>query len=134
MGIVEDAGPAVTAVRRGDRVVIPFVIACGSCFYSNKTLFAACENTNPGRGAIINKKVSTPGAGLFGDAFDKGLVFKMGQTHVHRFLPELLEHIGNGRLKPEIIITHKMKLADAARGYQIFKDKQEACRKVVLLP
>src|ERR1700761_7532260 len=53
MGIVEDTGPGVTAVRRGDRVVIPFTISCGTCFFCNRTLFAACENTNPGRGAIL---------------------------------------------------------------------------------
>ncbi|EPN04267.1 glutathione-dependent formaldehyde dehydrogenase, partial [Pseudomonas syringae pv. actinidiae ICMP 18804] len=40
---------------------------------------------------------------MFGDAFDKGLTFKMGQTHVHRFMPELLEHIEAGRLAPEAI-------------------------------
>jgi threonine dehydrogenase-like Zn-dependent dehydrogenase len=49
MGVVEDAGPGVTALKRGDRVVVPFVIACGECFYCNKTLFAACETT-PTRG------------------------------------------------------------------------------------
>ncbi|MOA43885.1 hypothetical protein D3C78_1660870 [compost metagenome] len=54
---------------------------------------------------------------LFGDAFDKGLTFKMGQTHVQRFLPELLEHIEAGRLNPEAIITHRLSLEDAVRGY-----------------
>jgi threonine dehydrogenase-like Zn-dependent dehydrogenase len=71
---------------------------------------------------------------LFGDAFEKGLTFKMGQTHAQRFMPELLEHINQGKLKPEVIITHRMKLAEAARGYQIFNDKEEECRKVVLTP
>ena len=66
MGIVEDVGAGVTQLRKGDRVVVPFVIACGQCFYCDKTLFAACENTNPGRGAIVNKKSATPGAGMFG--------------------------------------------------------------------
>ena len=66
MGVVEAAGPDVTKVRVGDRVVIPFVIACGECFYCSKELFAACENTNSGRGAILNKKSATPGAALFG--------------------------------------------------------------------
>lgn len=325
MGVVEDVGRGVTELRRGDRVVIPFVIACGQCFYCDKTLFAACETTNPGRGAILNKKSATPGAGLFGyshlyggyaggqaeyvrvpkanvgplkipdvltdeqvlflsdilptgyqaavnaqlepgssvaifgagpvglmaalsarflgaekifmvdhndyrlqfaqqtygvmpinfdrdddpadtilrgtdfhgvdatidavgfeakgsavetvltnlkmegssgkalrqciaatrrggvvsvpgvyagfihgflfgDAFDKGLTFKMGQTHVQRFMPELLEHIGNGRMKPEVIITHRMKLEDAARGYEMFEKREDECRKVVLTP
>ena len=325
MGIVEDAGSGVTALKRGDRVVIPFVIACGSCYYCSKTLFAGCEKTNPGRGAILNKKSATAGAGLFGyshlyggypggqaefvrvpkanvgpiripdalgdeqvlflsdilptgyqaavnaqlgpgssvaifgagpvglmsaasarflgaeqifmidhhdyrlqfardtygvipinfdrdedpaqtilkatgghgvdatidavgfeakgsafetaltavklegssgkalrqciaatrrggvvsvpgvyagfihgflfgDAFEKGLIFKMGQTHAQRYMPQLLEHIGDGKLKPEVIITHRMRLADAARGYEIFEKKEEDCRKVVLTP
>jgi threonine dehydrogenase-like Zn-dependent dehydrogenase len=71
---------------------------------------------------------------LFGDAFDKGLTFKMGQTHVQRFLPELLEHIGEGRLKPNEIITHRMRLAQAADGYAIFDKKEQDCRKVILTP
>lgn len=325
MGIVEDAGPAVTRVKRGDRVVIPFVIACGRCFHCLLNEYAACETTNTGRGAILNAKqirppaalfgyshlyggvpggqaelvrvpqanvgplvvpdvlsdeqvlflsdilptgyqavvnagvepgstlaifgagpvglmaaacarmlgaetifmvdehayrlefaratygiipinfdevddpaeaiieatagrgvdatieavgfeakgsatetvltnlklegssgkairqaiaatrrggtVSVPGvyAGfihgfLFGDAFDKGLTFKMGQTHVQRFMPELLEAIGEGRLSPEVIISHRMKLDDAAKGYEIFNAAEDDCRKVVLTP
>jgi threonine dehydrogenase-like Zn-dependent dehydrogenase len=325
MGVVEDAGRQVTGLRRGDRVVIPFVIACGRCFYCTKSLFAACETTNDGRGAILNKKTSTAGAALFGyshlyggvpggqaeyvrvpkanvgplkvpdgltdeqvlflsdilptgyqaaknaqlgpgssvaifgagpvglmsalsarflgaekifmvdhhpyrlrfaqetygvipinfdkdedpaevilnatndhgvdatidavgfeakgsavettlttlkmegssgkalrqciaatrrggvvsvpgvyagfihgflfgDAFEKGLTFKMGQTHAQLYMPELLDHIASGRMKPEVIISHRMKLADAERAYKIFDDKEEDCRKVVLTP
>lgn len=325
MGIVEEAGPAVTRVRKGDRVVIPFVIACGQCFHCLLNEFSACETTNTGKGAAMNPKqikppaalfgyshlyggvpggqaefvrvpkanvgplvvpdalsdeqvlflsdilptgyqavlnagvgagstlaifgagpvgymsaacarmlgvetifmvdhntyrldfardtygvipinfdeqedpaeyiieatagrgvdasieavgfeakgsatetilttlklegssgkalrqciaatrrggtVSVPGvyAGfihgfLFGDAFDKGLTFKMGQTHVQALLPELLEHIGNGDLAPEVIISHRMNLADAAKGYEIFNGREDACRKVVLTP
>lgn len=66
MGIVEEAGSAVTAVKKGDRVVIPFVIACGSCFFCSLNLHAACETTNSGRGAILNKKQIPSGAALFG--------------------------------------------------------------------
>jgi len=326
MGIVEETGSAVTAVQRGDRVVIPFVIACGDCFFCQMELYASCETTNAGRGAIINKKAIPPaaalfgfsrlyggipggqaelvrvpkanvgpfkvpgmladekvlflsdilptawqavhntgigpgssiaiyGAGpvgllcaacarmlgaelifmvdhhdyrlayaqrtygvvainfdddddpadtiirqtagsrgvdavidavgfeakgsttetvlatlklegssgkalrqciaavrrggvvsvpgvysgfihgfLFGDAFDKGLTFKMGQTHVQRYLPELLGHIETGRLQPEAIITHRLSLEQAAEGYKLFDKKQEQCRKVILTP
>lgn len=326
MGIVEEVGSAVTAVKKGDRVVVPFVIACGSCFFCAINLHAACETTNTGRGAIINKKqipsgaalfgfshlyggipggqaeyvrvpkanigpfkipdglddekvlflsdilptgyqaavnadikrgssvaifgagpvglmaaasarllgaqqifmidhhsyrlefarqqygvvpinfdkvedpaaaiieqtagyrgvdavidavgfeakgstletvlttlklegssgfslrqciaavrrggiVSVPGvyAGfihgfLFGDAFDKGLTFKMGQTHVQALLPTLLEQILLGKLHPDIIISHRMSLNDAAEGYRIFDKKEDACRKVILRP
>ncbi len=326
MGIVEEVGSAVTAVAKGDRVIVPFVIACGSCFFCDMNLHAACETTNPDRGAILNKKqipsgaalfgyshlyggmpggqaelvrvpkanagpfkvpdelddervlfltdilptgyqaavnagikpgssvaiygagpvglmsaacarllgaeqifivdqhpyrldyamrtygaipinfrdvddpaaaiieqtaghrgvdavidavgfeakgsttetvlstlklegsagtalrqciaavrrggtVSVPGvyAGfihgfLFGDAFDKGLTFKMGQTHVHGTLPTLLEHIQRGELHPEIIISHRMNLSDAAEGYKIFDKADDECRKVILRP
>ncbi|XID75748.1 zinc-dependent alcohol dehydrogenase [Alkanindiges sp. WGS2144] len=325
MGIVEEVGPEVTRVKKGDRVIIPFVIACGHCFFCEHDLMAACENTNPDRGAILNKKQIPPGAALFGyshlyggvpggqaeyvrvpngnfgpfkvpgslsdekvlfltdilptgwqavvnaqvkkgsslaiygagpvglmaaacarllgaeqifmvdhhdyrlqyaretygaipvnfdkvdaaefiientagkrgvdavidaigfeakgsmietvltnlklegssgaalrqciaavrrggvvsvpgvyagpihgflfgDAFDKGLTFKMGQTHVHTFLPRLLEYIENGDLNPEIIITHRMKLEDAAEGYRIFEQREQDCRKVILTP
>jgi len=66
MGVVEDVGAAVTRVKRGDRVVVPFVIACGACYFCERSLFAACETTNDGRGAILNKKDLRPSAALFG--------------------------------------------------------------------
>ena len=326
MGIVEEVGTGVTALKPGDRVIVPFVIACGDCFFCRQDLFAACETTNPGRGAILNKKQIPPGAALFGyshlyggipggqaefvrvpqantgpfkvptslpdervlfltdilptgyqaavnaglkagssvaiygagpvglmtaacarllgaeqifmvdqfahrlqfaqeaygvipidftqdddpaatiieqtaghrgvdaaidavgfeakgsttetvlatlkletsvgkvlrqciaavrrggvvsvpgvyagflhgflfgDAFDKGLTFKMGQTHVQALLPQLLEHIEQGRLSPEIIISHRLPLAEAAKGYELFDKHQDECRKVILLP
>lgn len=325
MGTVVETGSQVAQISKGDRVVIPFTIACGHCFFCDKQLYAACEETNPGRGAILNKKTTRPGAGLFGythlyggyaggqaeyvrvpkanfgplkvpegvsdeqvlflsdilptgyqavvngklskgatvaifgagpvglmaaacarllgaerifmvdhhsyrlqfaveaygvipinfddvddpaaviieqtasrgvdasidaigfeakgsaietiattlklevsagtvlrwaiaatrrggvvsvpglyagfihgflfgDAFDKGLQFAMGQTHVQKYMPELLEHIREGRLDPHAIITHRMPLSKAVEGYEIFNEKREACRKVVLLP
>ena len=85
--------------------------------------------------------VSLPGvyAGLIdkfplGQAFAKGLTFRMGQTHAHRYLRPLLGRIEKGEIKPEAIITHRMSLDDAPRGYQIFRDKEESCVKVVLTP
>lgn len=325
MGVVEEAGPAVTEVKVGDRVVIPFVIACGKCFFCENELFSACETTNPNHGSVVRKRAKmTPPAALFGyshlyggvpggqaefvrvpkanvgpfavpgsladekvlfltdilptgyqavlnakvqagstvaifgagpvglmaaacarmlgaeqifmvdsekyrldfalgaygvipvnledgdpseiilektngrgvsasidavgfeakgsttetvlstlkletssgevlrqcigatrrggvvsipgvyagfihgfligDAFDKGLSFAMGQTHVHKYLPDLLRFIEEGALDPDIIITHRMKLAEAAEGYKIFDEKKEECRKVVLTP
>ena len=71
---------------------------------------------------------------LFGDAFDKGLTFKMGQTHVHAYLPDLLKLIEQGHLTPEEIVTHHLPLEDAARGYDIFAKREEECRKVILVP
>lgn len=71
---------------------------------------------------------------LFGDAFEKGLTFAMGQTHVQTFLPELLAHIEAGKIAPEVIITHRLTLGEAADGYKIFNDKDQECRKVFLVP
>lgn len=66
MGEVVEAGLGVTSLQVGDRVVAPFVIACGSCFFCDMQAFAACETTNPDRGTIMNKKSLRPGAALFG--------------------------------------------------------------------
>jgi len=325
MGVVEEVGPTVTRVKKGDRVIIPFVIACGHCFFCEKSLYAACENTNSGRGALLNKKSTKPAAAMFGyshlyggiaggqaelvrvprgntgpfkvpgsladeqvlfltdilptgyqavlnaevsagskiaifgagpvglmaaacarmlgaetifmidhhqyrldfaekmygtvsihydevedvaqtiiqrtgnrgvdasidavgfeaksslietalttlkletssgevlrqciaatrrggiisipgvyagfihafllgDAFDKGLTFKMGQTHVHSYLNTLLNAIEEDQLHPADIITHRLSLEEAARGYEIFNRKQDNCRKVILTP
>jgi threonine dehydrogenase-like Zn-dependent dehydrogenase len=85
--------------------------------------------------------VSVPGvyAGFldkipFGAAFNKGLTFKMGQTHVHKYLPRLLEHIQNGNIDPSFIITHRLPLSDAPQAYETFKHKRDNCIKVVLKP
>ncbi|MFL6672478.1 MAG: zinc-dependent alcohol dehydrogenase [Massilia sp.] len=324
MGEVVEAGPAVTKLQKGDRVVVPFVIACGSCFFCDMQLYSACETTNPDRGAIMNKKklrsgaalfgfshlygevpggqaeyvrvpkanvgpikipstladeqvlflsdilptgyqgvlntgvgkggslaifgagpvgqmaaasarmlgvekifmvdhhpyrlefaretygvipinfdnvdaagyiiestdgrgvdgvvdavgfeakgsaletvmtdlklegssgkalrqciaavrrggtVSVPGvyAGfihgfLFGDVFEKGVGFKTGQTHVQKFMPELLKAIEEGKLHPNAIISHRMSLEQAAEGYKMFDKKEDNCRKIVLTP
>ncbi|MBL8497431.1 glutathione-dependent formaldehyde dehydrogenase [Nitrosomonas sp. JL21] len=66
MGTVVDAGSGVSVLKKGDRVAVPFVIACGDCFFCDKKMFAACETTNPDRGAILNKKKIRPGAAIFG--------------------------------------------------------------------
>jgi threonine dehydrogenase-like Zn-dependent dehydrogenase len=66
MGLVVETGAAVTSLKRGDRVVVPFVIACGNCFFCNMQLYAACETTNPDRGTIMNQKSLRSGAALFG--------------------------------------------------------------------
>jgi threonine dehydrogenase-like Zn-dependent dehydrogenase len=69
---------------------------------------------------------------LFGDVFEKGIGFKTGQTHVQRFMPELLSLIEEGRLNPEVIISHRLPLEQAADGYKIFDEKIDGCLKVVL--
>lgn len=85
--------------------------------------------------------VSVPGvyAGFvdkmpFGVAFGKGLELRMGQTHVHRYIPPLLERIQNGEIDPSFVITHRLPLEEAPHGYDIFRNRTDDCIKVVLKP
>lgn len=65
MGIVVACGKDVKKFKNGDRVVVPFVIACGCCFFCRKTLFSACDTTNPGADLARAAMGQAP-AGLFG--------------------------------------------------------------------
>jgi threonine dehydrogenase-like Zn-dependent dehydrogenase len=69
-----------------------------------------------------------------GAAFNKGLTFRMGQTHVHRYLEPLTRHIQNGDIDPSFVITHTVPLEKAPEMYQTFRDKEDGCIKVVLKP
>jgi threonine dehydrogenase-like Zn-dependent dehydrogenase len=70
----------------------------------------------------------------FGAAFAKGLTFKMGQTHVHKYMKPLLEKVQDGEIDPSFVITHRINLADAPAGYATFKNKEQDCIKVVMKP
>ena len=69
-----------------------------------------------------------------GAAFAKGLTMRMGQTHVHRYLRPLLNRILRDEIDPSFVISHRMALDDAPRGYRMFRDKEDECIKVVLRP
>jgi threonine dehydrogenase-like Zn-dependent dehydrogenase len=69
-----------------------------------------------------------------GAAFAKGLTLKMGQTHVHKYLPTLLQRIEQGEIDPSFVITHRVSLDDAPQMYQTFQQKQDNCIKVVMKP
>lgn len=67
MGIVEEVGSQVRNIKKGDRVVIPFNIACGDCFFCNKTLYGACDRSNTPEGRELSKKaLGHPGGASFG--------------------------------------------------------------------
>jgi len=59
---------------------------------------------------------------------------RTGQCHVQRYMEPLLRRIEAGEIDPTRIITHRLPLEEAPRGYEIFKEKQEDCEKVVLSP
>lgn len=85
--------------------------------------------------------VSVPGVygGLldkmpFGAAMNKGLTFKMGQTHMQKYMGPLLKFIEDGKIDPAVIITHRVPLSKAADAYPMFTKKTDNCIKVVLDP
>jgi len=65
MGEVVEVGREVKKLKKGDRVVVPFTIACGSCFFCKKQLWSACDNTNP-NAQIMEGFYGQSGSGLFG--------------------------------------------------------------------
>lgn len=69
-----------------------------------------------------------------GPAMNKGLTFKMGQTHVQKYLPQLLALVAENKIDPSFVITHKVKLSEAPAAYEMFNDKTHGCIKVVLTP
>ncbi|MCR6659669.1 MAG: YqcI/YcgG family protein [Asticcacaulis sp.] len=70
----------------------------------------------------------------FGAFVNKGLTLKSGQTHVHRYLPILLEKIEKGEIDPSFVITHRGSLDDAPDLYKTFRDKKDGCIKCVMTP
>ena len=65
MGEVVELGSEVKNLKKGDRVVIPFTISCGSCFFCNRDLWSLCDNSNPNAG-LAEKIYGHSPAGLFG--------------------------------------------------------------------
>lgn len=68
----------------------------------------------------------------FGASFAKGLTLKMGQTHVQKYMPELLNHVLEGSIDPSFLITHRIKIDQAPEAYKTFKEKKDNCIKVVI--
>ncbi|RFA31139.1 glutathione-dependent formaldehyde dehydrogenase [Alkalilimnicola ehrlichii] len=69
-----------------------------------------------------------------GALMNKALTVKTGQTHVHKYLQPLLERIATGDIDPSFVITHRMSLEQAPQAYEMFRDKQDGCIKVMLQP
>ncbi|NHQ88872.1 zinc-dependent alcohol dehydrogenase [Janthinobacterium lividum] len=65
MGEVVETGSAVRKLKVGDRVVVPFPIACGRCFFCEQQLYSVCENSNP-NAYMAEKMWGHSGAGIFG--------------------------------------------------------------------
>ena len=95
---------AIVAVRKGGRVSIPGVY-----------------------GGFLDKFP-------LGAVMEKGLQIRTGQTHVQKYLKELLHRIAEGEIDTTFLISHRLPLEDAVRGYENFRFDQNAWTKVVLKP
>jgi len=108
VGVGADSGhalrEAIVAVRKGGRLSIPGVY-----------------------GGFLDKFP-------LGALMEKGLQVKSGQTHVQRYLKPLLERIRNKEIDTRFLISHRLSLEEAPRGYRNFKDNQDDWTKVILKP
>ena len=113
--------------------------------YAKAKVFLATDRPHALRQAIYccrkGGTISVPGVygGFldkfnFGAAFGKGLTFKMGQTHMHKYMPRLLSEIEAGNIDPSFVISHRLKLSEAPMGYEKFNEEKDPWRKVVLSP
>jgi threonine dehydrogenase-like Zn-dependent dehydrogenase len=100
--------------------------------YALREAILACRNG--GTVAIIGAYGGMMDKFPIGALMNRGLTIRTGQCHVHKYMRPLLERIENGDIDPSFIITHKLDLDEAPRGYEAFKHKLEECVKVVLKP
>src|SRR5690606_19192749 len=70
----------------------------------------------------------------FGAFMNKGLTMKTGQTHMQHYMQPLLQKVLEGKIDLSAIITHRAKLDQAPEMYETFRDKKDACIKVVMTP
>ena len=69
-----------------------------------------------------------------GAFMEKGLQWRTGQTHVQRYSQDLLRRIQEGEIDTTFLISHRLPLEEAPRGYKNFHDNQDEWTKVVLTP
>jgi threonine dehydrogenase-like Zn-dependent dehydrogenase len=69
-----------------------------------------------------------------GSAVNRGLTFRMAQTPVQHYMPELMKRIEKGDIDPSFVITHRATLEEGPELYKTFRDKKDGCIKVVMKP
>jgi threonine dehydrogenase-like Zn-dependent dehydrogenase len=119
--IVEGAGPyerARQAVRApADRVPVvrDAVLSC----------------RKGGTVAIVGTYAGLANQLPLGAAMNKGLILRAGLVHTHRYLDRVLELVAAGEVHPEVMVTHRMKLDDGQRAFDLFKHRRDGCVRVV---
>lgn len=138
MGVITEVGAAVKNFTPGDRVSVPFNVACGTCTNCLHGWTSFCLRANPVEG--VDGGAATEGAkegriGFdFGRLFQKGLTMGTGQCPVKRFNEHLRDLIIAGRAKPSTIVSHELPLAEAPDAYQKFDKRVDGYTKVLLHP
>ena len=69
-----------------------------------------------------------------GAAMNKGLMLRLGQQHGHRYIAMLLDRMAAGEIPTAHLTTHPLPLAEAVKGYELFKTKDEGCVRAVFHP
>ena len=69
-----------------------------------------------------------------GAVMNKGLTLRGAQQHGHRYIPDILDHMSRDEVRTEHLATHVMSIDDGPRGYQMFKEKEDGCVRVVFAP
>jgi threonine dehydrogenase-like Zn-dependent dehydrogenase len=69
-----------------------------------------------------------------GSFMNRSLTMKTGQCHVHRYMKPLLQRIQDGEIDPSFVVTHRLSLDEAPKGYSTFLNKEDDCIKIVLKP
>ena len=81
MGIVEEVGSSVTRIKKGDRVIIPFNLSCGDCFYCDHAMESQCDNSNR------NPHIDTGGYLGFTERYGN---YPGGKPNIYAFVSEIL--------------------------------------------
>lgn len=102
------------------------------CFYICVTCLCAADGL--GVWLQVGVYAATVNGLNIGAFMEKGLSMAAGQTPVQAYWFKLLDLIKQGKLTPEMVITHELPLTEAAHGYKIFNEKTDNCVKVVLKP
>lgn len=106
VGVVEEVGSSVQSLKKGDHVLVPFNIFCGSCFFCQKELFSNCHNVNPEATAI---------GGIYGYSHSTG-GYDGGQAE---FVRVPLADVGPMKIPDDLSLDDAVMLTDACpTGYQ----------------
>ena len=69
-----------------------------------------------------------------GILMNKGITIRTAQQPGQRYMPAMLDHVQKGELDPSFLVTHRMSLEDSPKGYELFKEKEDGCVRVVFQP